>query len=281
MSWRWLRYAAIGTAILVIGFLLLVGYVIVDRRYTYPYGWSHSCLTGLGLELENYASEHDGHFPAGEACPEASLSLLDQGHNGDYAEMLCGKTKSPKVAKAILQRGELLGPDTCDWHYVEGLTLADDPRIAIVWDKIGLGHNGERLSNGGHFVWFLELGQKVVSESEWPQFLKDQEQLLAARTETVKRGLPALAAKVRLPTGELVDHYDAPYELDETSSGSSRGSSHSSGRVLKPSVLQWWKFYSAGTVAMELRFNGWTSQPVKVQISQGVATPNSVVFDMR
>ena len=108
----------------------------------------------------DYAEEHDGRFPSGGGCAEASLSLLYRGNYGMDGQILCGKTKSPEIAQEILERGELLGPDTCDWHYIEGLTLADDPHLAIVWDKIGLGHNGQRLPRGGHSVFGWTVRRK-------------------------------------------------------------------------------------------------------------------------
>src|SRR5262249_12032314 len=45
------------------------------------------------------------------------------------AEMLRGNTIPLKVVMERLERGERLTPETCGWHYVEGLTLKDDPRI--------------------------------------------------------------------------------------------------------------------------------------------------------
>ena len=98
--------------------------VVAYFRWQYPYGWSHCCLLGLRGSLEEYAKRHDGHFPAGAGCPEASLSLLYREGLTD-ANTLRGKTVPEKVVKDILERGELLGPDTCGWHYVEGLTLAE------------------------------------------------------------------------------------------------------------------------------------------------------------
>jgi hypothetical protein len=274
---RCLLFTAISVAVFATVCLLLFGYGYAWRRYTYPYGWSHSCLSQLAVALRAYAELNEGCFPAGGACPEASLSLLDRGHNGVYAEMLCGKTKSAQTAKTILQRGELLGPDTCDWHYVEGLTLADDARIAVVWDKIGLGHNGERLSKGGHTICRLDSTEDVIPESDWPEFLREQERLMAARTEAAKKGLPALTAEVRLPTGELVDHYNAPYELDEIF----RGSSHQSGESLPASCLRWWQLSDSGTMTLTLTLGKWKSKPVAVQISDGKATPSSVIFEMQ
>jgi hypothetical protein len=97
------------------------------------------------------------------------------------ANLLRGKTVPLETVEEILDSGQLLGPETCGWHYVEGLTLKDDTHIAILWDKIGLGHNGERLPEGGHYVVFLTGYREYIPESEWPAFLEKQEELLRQR----------------------------------------------------------------------------------------------------
>src|SRR5438552_1963440 len=113
-------------------------------KWKYPYGWSHSCDKALMLALLHYANDHAGAFPAGQATPEASLSLLYPKYldnNVDYAsEILRGKTAPKEVVRSKLSQGERLGPDSCGWHYVEGLSRDDDPQLALVWDKAGLGH---------------------------------------------------------------------------------------------------------------------------------------------
>lgn len=170
-----------------VALFVILGFVVrLYNRSQYPYGWSHCCLKGLGLALQNYAEKHNGRFPAGAGCPEASLSLLYREGYLD-AETLRGKTVPVEKVKSILERGELLGPDSCGWHYVEGLTTSDDPHLAIVWDKVGLDHNGRDL-NGGHSVWFLGLGDEVVPASDWPQFLECQQELLADRPTNAKTG---------------------------------------------------------------------------------------------
>ncbi len=88
--------------------------------------------------------------------------------------MLAGKTASAEVAEELLLRGKLLDPDTCSWHYVEGLHKSDNPKLALFWDKIGLGHNGERKSEGGHSVCLLGGDRIWVFEEEWPAFLEEQ-----------------------------------------------------------------------------------------------------------
>jgi hypothetical protein len=159
------------------------------------------------------------------------------------------------------------------------LTECDDPRLALVWDKVGLGHNGERLPNGGHSVWRVSPGEEVIPGSEWPKFLEEQERLMATRTEAAKKGLPALTAKVRLPSGEIVDHYDAPYTLAESWSGEFAGSI--GGAPLDKSQLLWRHMQRDGTLTLSLSLNGWKSKPVMVQVSQGKAVPDAMVFEMQ
>ena len=149
--------------------------------YMYPYGPRHCCLKQISLSLLNYADENNGVFPAGQACPEASLSLLAKIKYGPGDEVLCGKTIPAEVSKRALAQTGVLGPDSCDGHYVEGFTNKDDYRLAVVWDKVGLGHNGERLAPGSHEVAFVDGSTRIVSGSDWPQFLAEQQKLLRSR----------------------------------------------------------------------------------------------------
>ena len=149
-------------------------------RWTYPYGWSHSCDKQLMFALHQYAEDHGGAYPAGEATAEASLGLLYPKYANEY--VLQGKTVPLEIVKAILERGDRLGPDSCGWHYVEGLRLDDDRRLALCWDKVGLGHHGER-SDGGHTVLFVNLGYKYIPGSEWQAFLTEQQDLITARNK--------------------------------------------------------------------------------------------------
>jgi hypothetical protein len=175
--------------IAVVVILFAVGYAW--WRYVFPYGLTHCCDRVLYYcALQHYAATHGGAFPAGEATPEASLSLLyreeSMGHKLADERLLCGKTVPEEVVKRILERGELLTPETCGWHYVEGLRLDDDFRLALLWDKVGLGHNGQRLADGGHYVTFIDGLNKYIPESEWAEFMEKQRQLLADRGTTAE-----------------------------------------------------------------------------------------------
>lgn len=155
------------------------------HRHRYPFGWSHCCDKQLMFALLSYADRHGGWFPKGEATPEASLSLLHHDEPESVnANLLRGKTVPESHVQAQLEAGELLTPQTCGWQYVEGLRMDDDHRLALFWDKAGLGHNGERLPDGGHFVCFVGLSIEYVPENQWKAFLAVQEQLRTA----LKRG---------------------------------------------------------------------------------------------
>jgi hypothetical protein len=174
-SSKWLAAAALIVATLACGAYGLY-------RYRYPFGWSHCCDMVLYNEMERYAAEHDGWFPRGESCPEASLSLLYR-QDAINAYNLRGKTVSETVVLERLGAGELLTPETCGWRYVEGLRLDDDPRLGLFWDKAGLEHNGGRLASGGHQVIFVSGDSRHITDSEWPAFVEQQDMLLTDRAQ--------------------------------------------------------------------------------------------------
>ena len=134
-------------------------------------------ISNLMFALLAYSDQHGGWFPKGEATPETSLSLLHRENpRGESRPTYCGaKTVPEATVRARLEAGELLTPETCGWHYVEGLRRGDDPRLALFWDKAGLGHNGERLSNGGHYVCFISMSFEYVPGDQWETFLAEQE----------------------------------------------------------------------------------------------------------
>lgn len=144
-------------------------------------------LERCSIALLDYADNNGGNFPAGKATPEASLSLIHPTCEHGYAYLLCGKTGSESVAQEILNQGKRLGPDTCGWNYVEDLRSDDDPRLAQFWDKEGLGHNGQRLSDGGHIVMFVSGISEYIPATQWDEFLAEQKELFAQRKNWQKK----------------------------------------------------------------------------------------------
>ncbi len=173
----------IAVVVLVIGSLFAAAYR--HRRHQYPLGSYHRCDKQLHMALREYADTHDGRFPSGEATPEASLSLL----GSDYGYLLVRRGESVEVVEEMLERGELLGPETCGWNYVEGLSVDSNHELALFWDKEGLSEVGRRLPEGGHYVSFVGQAYSYIPASEWDNFLEGQRKLLAEE-KAKTRGAP-------------------------------------------------------------------------------------------
>jgi len=263
--------------VILFGVLVLTGWGWYS--YTFPYGWSHCCSKVLGFALLSYAEDHAGRFPAGGDTPEASLSLLYSNYLD--AGTLRGKTVPLKVVQQALAKNGKLGPESCGWHYVEGLTEADDRKIAIVWDKVGLGHNGERVKGGGHSVMFLDGFDGFISGDKWPAFLEEQKQLLANRDPRSVKGIPGLVATILLPTGQVLTNYDGPYELasTETSGNGSGGGTQSGNQV----PLRWYRYVPENghvTLTLTLPKERLRSKNMVFDVTNGYASPSHIVFDM-
>lgn len=165
------------------------------QKYQYPYGAEHRCDKAVYLALYTYAEKHGKAFPSGEATPEASISLIHTlEEHSPYASQLLHRRDVPKeLLDQIFQRGELPGPDTCGWNYVEGLRLDSNPELALFWDKEGLSEVGMRLSGGGHMVTFVSGNSEQIPESQWADFMANQKKLLAdekAKRQPLQRPEP-------------------------------------------------------------------------------------------
>ncbi|MBX3414824.1 MAG: hypothetical protein KF708_19215 [Pirellulales bacterium] len=132
--------------------------------------------------LWRYAEQHGGQFPTGGDTPEASLSLLYPDYDDGW--LLRGNTYPLQPAVDLLAAGKPLTPETCGWHYVDGLRQpppgAGWSNVALFWAKREVGHNGERLREGGHYVGFIHGDTGYVKAADWARFVADQEKAAAA-----------------------------------------------------------------------------------------------------
>jgi hypothetical protein len=150
--------------------LIVVGYQFSRRR--------GDAAHAIHVALMVYADRHDGWFPKGETSPEASLSLLHWENTRVTANDLRGTMVPEDAVRARLEAGELLTPELCGWHYVEGLRKTDNPRLALFWDKVG--PSDSLISGNCHFVFFLGGCVEYIPGNEWEAFLAEQERLRAA-----------------------------------------------------------------------------------------------------
>jgi hypothetical protein len=273
--------------LIVVGLVLAVGGFFGYRQWKYPYGAGHCCIKQMGVSLQMYADKYGGRFPAGEKTPEASLSLLYREAYGQPQD-LRGKSVPENVVRSILEDGGLLGPDSCGWHYVEGLTIADDPELAIIWDKAGLGHNCERVAGGVHEVCYLGGFTDRIPDEQWAAFLARQADLLSKRSPRAVACLPVLVAKIELPDGTLVSQYDGECTLRSAYTQGTQFPLSGGGpklfSELSPQDLIWYRVpvdYMFKTVTFTLETGDLVSDPVSVAFGQDTANPSSIVFRMR
>jgi len=273
----------IGATLLIAGLVAAAGGCIYYQwKSRYPHGPSHCCILAMSSSLESYASANNGRYPSGGVTPEASLGLL----NGDYGvgfEILRGMTVPESKTRRALERGHPLSPGTCGWHYVEGLTSADDPRIALLWCKEALDHNGRRWPDGRRQVVYVGGRTQQVSGDRWPHFLAEQAKLIGNRSERAKQGLPLVSAVVELPDGTQVERINQSYRLTKVSKGpKSSGSGHSSGTSFNASQLVWFHPpIENGTVTRTLSLGDMQSDPVTVTFTDGKPDTNAVMFKLR
>jgi hypothetical protein len=252
---------------------------MICYKVTFPYGQSRCCIIQMMNALEQYADENGGRYPAGGATPEGSLSLLYKSNYVD-AYVLRGMTVPEKTVRSILDAGEVLGPESCGWHYVPGLTLSDDAGLALLWCKLPLGHNGQRTKDGGRQVVFIGNGIEWISGDKWAAFLSEQNALLEHRSSRAVSGLPLVTGSIELPDGDHLNRFDGPCTTREETKGpdgSGHGTSSGGGcdlRWYQPPIHD-------GAVTRTLSFSNLVSDPVTVVFTNGIPDVSNFVYRMR
>lgn len=277
-----MRKARIIFACLFVLGVVVIGSYVAWYKSTYPYGISHCCIILMMGALDQYADDNGGKYPAGQSTSEASLSLLYMSNYVDPG-ILCGMTVPQKKVMDIVQEGGLLGPDSCGWHYVPGLTQADDPELALLWCKVALGHDGNRTKDGGRQVVFVGRNIEWVSGGKWAAFLEKQKELMSRRSGRALTGNPLVAGFIELPDGSHIEAISGECVMTETHKGpDSSGHGTRSGNGFHRRQLLWYQApIQNGSVTRTLAFSNLRSAPMTVTFSNGIPDVTNVVFKMR
>ena len=128
-------------------------------------------IVDFDIPLLTYAQDHDGRFPDGGDTADVALAKLAEPRYGVQPQLLCGKSVLPEVTEWGLHETHSLTPDTCGWRYQPGLTLCDNPQLAIIWDKVGTDEFYYDCSlRGSHEVLYLGGTKVYVRANDWPLF---------------------------------------------------------------------------------------------------------------
>jgi hypothetical protein len=168
--------------ILVLG--VVVGGVYGYYRYKFPYGNTHRCSKILAGMLDQYAADHEGRYPQADDDHRLGLEKVLE-VSRDQLAMVVGKAGDLEEAEKFYKKSGFLLKGHSSWHYVSGLTTADEGR-ALAWDKVPLTHNGMRISYNPREVIMVGGLVEQINESRWEDFLKQQEQIATEKKEANK-----------------------------------------------------------------------------------------------
>lgn len=140
------------------------------------------CIKAGGLDLMNYAQEHQGKFPFHANGYGDALLLIPNA----WDEALTGPGYDSQVFKRVRQTGEDAPEPEFGRVYVQGLSETNNPNIALLFDKIptpGGDHTHlfrRMFAPLGREVWTIGSEMKFIPETLWPSFSKEQIDLLVA-----------------------------------------------------------------------------------------------------
>jgi hypothetical protein len=172
-KWRWLLLALPLLAILVVVHVLTHPLVFMPVH-------AH-CIKVAGLQLEQYADQHDGRFPVHPRGYGNALLLMDEA----CFITLTGPGYDAAPLHEAKRNGHELTEEECGRVYVQGLTKKSNPEIALLFDKLPTPggdhcHLPARLfAPLGREVWLVGMRDVFVAEREWPEFARKQVELLA------------------------------------------------------------------------------------------------------
>jgi hypothetical protein len=140
------------------------------------------CIKGTGLSLRTYALDHYGKFPFHtNGFGDAILLLLKE--LGEPPREFTAPGDDGSLYKECLKTGAHMPEARCTRAYVQGLSDANNPQIALVFDRY-------RTRGGDHFrrpwgpllreVAMLDGSMEVIHEEKWPEFRRKQIDLLVA-----------------------------------------------------------------------------------------------------
>jgi hypothetical protein len=145
------------------------------------FGHAH-CMKGGGLDLMGYAHEHGGQFPFHTNGYGDALLLVNNG----WDAALTGPGYDTQIFERARKTGEDAPESEFGRVYVQGLSDTNDAEIAILFDKLPTPggdhcHGFRRLSAPlGREIWTIGSGMRFISDSRWPEFAREQVELLVA-----------------------------------------------------------------------------------------------------
>ncbi len=146
------------------------------------FGHAH-CIAQTAGSLRQYAFEHQSNYPTHtNGYGDALLLVVKEYLPG--APCFTGPGYDPGIFKEALASNGNVDEDKCGRVYIQGLTETSNPEIVMLYDKIPTPggdhcHLLARLTAPpSREVLFADGSHRTIRESEWPEFTKNQIELL-------------------------------------------------------------------------------------------------------
>ena len=161
---------------------LLLGFVVLIGLWLWHLGSVHQhCIKMAGTYLSGYADAHHGEYPSHANGFGDALALMaaDIGYTSG-AMVLVGVDDDASLLMAAATNHTHLPEEKCTRIYVQGMTEASNPQIAILFDRYAVKGGDHRRGNGPYLreVLFVHDGVREIELKNWPAFASNQVELL-------------------------------------------------------------------------------------------------------
>ena len=173
--------------IIIIPVCCILGFVAWGIYWNIHYVHLH-CIKGTGLAFRIYSGDHNGKLPfSTNGFGNALLLLAGADSTNDYTGgsigCLCGPGDDGHLYREALKRHSVLPEEKCSRVYIQGLSETNNPQICVLFDRDSCRGGDHFRSPWGHpvrEVCMLDGSMEVISDEHWPEFSRQQVELLVA-----------------------------------------------------------------------------------------------------
>ena len=149
--------------------------------YGLKYGHQH-CIKQLGNAFRIYEADHQGQLPFSTNGFGDALLLLAK-EDPSYIYCLCGPDDDGHIFRDAIKNNTIVREDQCSRVYIQGLSETNDPQICLLFDRNSCRGGDHFRSPWGHRVREVSLldgSMQVIRDENWPEFSRQQVELLVA-----------------------------------------------------------------------------------------------------
>jgi len=141
------------------------------------------CIKQTGLAFHLYAEDHNGQLPYSTNGFGNALLLLASTNYLMGTACICGPGDDGHIFKDALINNSVAPETKCSRVYIQGLNETNDPRICVLFDRSSCKGGDHFRSPWGHLVrevCLLDGSMQVIRDEDWPEFSRNQVELLVA-----------------------------------------------------------------------------------------------------